>query len=549
MTATNAPTAQMEAMSVHEGLNHPGQSPEPLSIRTDIAGNYYPMIPKPTINGPPQSYYPQPQLSALNQPFHSPAMSQPTMWASPRSSVDDFDNYSYRAPAPTSNYQAASLSPRTWPDSVQTPPPQYEVPFHHQEQYDGLPNGHMGMSPEALRDSSLNIAVDYGNNSCFQQTLTGPHDITPMKYGSPPPMTTTCAPFVASPASLQDQFKTENHPSMSPSPTPSVSGQRTQAARTPPNVGCGDGDSDAKLNEKRETNEPYAQLIWKALKSQPDRCMTLQQLYQWFLKNTDKPEKAGGDGWHNSIRHNLSLNFAFERMEELPTHEITGSSSERIPSKWHLKPDFENGVRPTTHYREHPRNPNGGARRRNTDPNRRRVARTATYHSSPEFPDRTMPGRALSGRRGGRATTSARAAARDLRINTRLAEHAQGSWVPGHSFAAAQIEIVNQQAEEKRRRNRDASARFHMHAAEREAELAAQQQQQHQHHQHQYQQHQPPYNFAAAHYAMNNIAGVYQHPQHAAAPQHSSQPQQQSQPGQSDNVLYGWGGSNANQGM
>lgn len=52
---------------------------------------------------------------------------------------------------------------------------------------------------------------------------------------------------------------------------------------------------------------PYAQLIYKALMSRHDHCMTLQEIYQWFRENTEKP-KGGGKGWQNSIRHNLSMN-------------------------------------------------------------------------------------------------------------------------------------------------------------------------------------------------------------------------------------------------
>lgn len=58
---------------------------------------------------------------------------------------------------------------------------------------------------------------------------------------------------------------------------------------------------------------PYAQLIFCALMSRADRCMSLQEIYQWFRENTDK-HRAGGKGWQNSIRHNLSMN----RVSSLP---------------------------------------------------------------------------------------------------------------------------------------------------------------------------------------------------------------------------------------
>jgi hypothetical protein len=52
---------------------------------------------------------------------------------------------------------------------------------------------------------------------------------------------------------------------------------------------------------------PYAQLIYQALMSRDDHCMSLQEIYSWFRDNTDKA-KGGGKGWQNSIRHNLSMN-------------------------------------------------------------------------------------------------------------------------------------------------------------------------------------------------------------------------------------------------
>lgn len=61
----------------------------------------------------------------------------------------------------------------------------------------------------------------------------------------------------------------------------------------------------AEPNNSAET--PYAQLIYQALISRPRRAMRLQEIYQWFLENTNKGQD-GTKGWQNSIRHNLSMN-------------------------------------------------------------------------------------------------------------------------------------------------------------------------------------------------------------------------------------------------
>lgn len=57
-----------------------------------------------------------------------------------------------------------------------------------------------------------------------------------------------------------------------------------------------------------KVDEPYAQLIYRAFMSKPNKSMTLQEIYQWFRENTDKA-KSEGKGWQNSIRHNLSMNL------------------------------------------------------------------------------------------------------------------------------------------------------------------------------------------------------------------------------------------------
>lgn len=65
-----------------------------------------------------------------------------------------------------------------------------------------------------------------------------------------------------------------------------------------------DTDGDATAG-----SEPYAQLIYRALKSVPGHSMVLKDIYEWFEKNTDKPQTStSAKGWQNSIRHNLSMN-------------------------------------------------------------------------------------------------------------------------------------------------------------------------------------------------------------------------------------------------
>lgn len=55
-------------------------------------------------------------------------------------------------------------------------------------------------------------------------------------------------------------------------------------------------------------SEPYARLIFRALKSAPRHRMVLKEIYDWFERNTDKAKDPKSRGWQNSIRHNLSMN-------------------------------------------------------------------------------------------------------------------------------------------------------------------------------------------------------------------------------------------------
>lgn len=58
----------------------------------------------------------------------------------------------------------------------------------------------------------------------------------------------------------------------------------------------------------------YAGLIAHAILRAPERRLTLAQIYKW-ISDTFAFYRGGGVGWQNSIRHNLSLNKAFQKQE------------------------------------------------------------------------------------------------------------------------------------------------------------------------------------------------------------------------------------------
>ncbi|KAG0687039.1 hypothetical protein C6P40_002969 [Pichia californica] len=75
----------------------------------------------------------------------------------------------------------------------------------------------------------------------------------------------------------------------------------------------------------------YASLIGMALLRSPERRLTLAEIYKWISDNF-KYYKKGEVGWQNSIRHNLSLNKAFEKTEK---------SKEKKGHFWQIVSGFE----------------------------------------------------------------------------------------------------------------------------------------------------------------------------------------------------------------
>ncbi|KAI9672321.1 MAG: hypothetical protein M1817_003343 [Caeruleum heppii] len=93
---------------------------------------------------------------------------------------------------------------------------------------------------------------------------------------------------------------------------------------------------------------PYAQLIHRALMSAPGHRMVLREIYDWFEQNTDKNKSPSQKGWQNSIRHNLSMNGAFRKVEQ-----DCPSDDSKKGFVWHLEPRAaEEGVKSTTRYRK-----------------------------------------------------------------------------------------------------------------------------------------------------------------------------------------------------
>ncbi|KAK0509321.1 hypothetical protein JMJ35_008692 [Cladonia borealis] len=68
-------------------------------------------------------------------------------------------------------------------------------------------------------------------------------------------------------------------------------------------------------HESKEKGPCYANLIYQALMEAPGHKMILRDIYAWIARKTDKAKDPSSKGWQNSVRHNLSMNGAFLKVE------------------------------------------------------------------------------------------------------------------------------------------------------------------------------------------------------------------------------------------
>ncbi|KAM0329530.1 hypothetical protein ACHAQA_004839 [Verticillium albo-atrum] len=354
---------------------------------------------------PPQGEHDSGGPAAMKH-YHSPSSG---LWSpsTPTVSVDGLENYSYHSSPGYQNtsasYNPSPLSPRDWSASSDQPDWKYplDLPYyhhhhlHHQDQAnDGLHIRSLLSADDLPEVSDMNIALDYPRYQSGLEPYTAKFAA---RVHSPTLFSKT--PSFSMPISDNDpsdvfsemrdgQGMDRGLGFMSPEPPlPSVAGPRAM---------------DASKN-----GEPYAKLIYRAFMSTPGHAMSLQEIYDWFRVNTDKASLPGRDGWKNSIRHNLSMNHAFVRREkerpnnegELPVPTPRPAGEARKATEWVLEDwALRDGVQSTTRYR--PKGINSSKRGRQS-PRSRHV----TYHANPKHPNNSRPGRAVSGERGGVATS------------------------------------------------------------------------------------------------------------------------------------------------
>ena len=137
--------------------------------------------------------------------------------------------------------------------------------------------------------------------------------ISPLPIGSDAPATRQDQ---EAPNRLQIGYGTKGAIYNRASPAPSSDIDRMEFHASPSDNkdrGSEDGDPLSAMGDEMDGgeddgNQPYAQLIYRALLSAPEHKMVLNEIYDWFRKTYERFNKAKGKGWQNSIRHNLSMN-------------------------------------------------------------------------------------------------------------------------------------------------------------------------------------------------------------------------------------------------
>ncbi|KAI1004454.1 hypothetical protein K3495_g3761 [Podosphaera aphanis] len=93
-----------------------------------------------------------------------------------------------------------------------------------------------------------------------------------------------------------------------------------------------DVDLSSDVNKHIKPSYSYSQLISQAILDTEDEKLTLNGIYNFIMEKYAYYRHQLGGGWQNSIRHNLSLNKAFEKVARETNEPGKGM-------KWHIKDD------------------------------------------------------------------------------------------------------------------------------------------------------------------------------------------------------------------
>lgn len=99
---------------------------------------------------------------------------------------------------------------------------------------------------------------------------------------------------------------------------------------------AGSNDQDYSKDDAKDLKPPYsyATMITQAILSNPQGILSLSEIYDW-ISNHFAYYRHTKQGWQNSIRHNLSLNKAFEKVPRKPNEPGKGM-------KWQISESYRN---------------------------------------------------------------------------------------------------------------------------------------------------------------------------------------------------------------
>lgn len=84
---------------------------------------------------------------------------------------------------------------------------------------------------------------------------------------------------------------------------------------TPPSPAHSDLPYDARQNPNCKPPYSFSCLIFMAIEDSPSKRLPVKDIYSWILEHFPYFENAP-TGWKNSVRHNLSLNKCFKKVDK-----------------------------------------------------------------------------------------------------------------------------------------------------------------------------------------------------------------------------------------
>ncbi|KAL8692558.1 MAG: hypothetical protein Q9218_002451 [Villophora microphyllina] len=288
------------------------------------------------------------QKLADSSGFHMPAVTDPSPSA--------FRSYSYRFSNCDPGTLTAPLSNLPWPHiGLPLDYQGHSIPSLNTEEHDATATTFLPALPylelQSVDDSSnhwyglnnIPYPADYPQSDFFHVPPQQSEVSSSQVYGFPGQRTLSNPDFTASQRN-RGGLPTIDEPYP---PTPTISPPHEIDSPYQRREGDHRHIDEDETDDNNIDSEPYAQLIGRALKSAPEHKMVLKDIYRWFEKNTNKA-RSGSKGWQNSIRHNLSMNGGFRKVDQEPP-----TDDAKRGFIWVLEPSaLLDGVKSTTRYRK-----------------------------------------------------------------------------------------------------------------------------------------------------------------------------------------------------